>query len=63
MKCLLPSLYYSMLESINYARIKEYMLCLGVEYIEKNKNIQTIQEKQKGKEMLDADDSLNLMDF
>lgn len=63
MKCLLPSLYYSMLESINYARIKEYMLCLGVEYIEKNKNIQTIQEKQKDKEMLDADDSLNLMDF
>lgn len=63
MKCLLPSLYYSMLESLDYARIKEYMLCLGVEYIEKDNNTQVIIKNKKDKEILDGDEGKNLMDF
>lgn len=63
MKCLLPSLYYSMLESLDYARIKEYMLCLGVEYIAKENNEQTTKLDKNDKEVLDKDEDLNLMDF
>lgn len=62
MKCLLPSLFYGMLASIDYARIKEYMLCLGIEYVAQvnNKNKKEENELQIDKKY-DSDDEIELI--